>query len=164
MASKLKIFSIYKTQNADKYFLLQTTLPSFSNASQSQEDLAEKIEQYKRKYILEQIRKYHIQNDKTNFDFIGELQDYPIGDKLYLDNGNLELNIYYLETEFGQPWIIIGNANSVEEFLAKLNEDEDLLSLKPVGEPKQIKTTFLTENDFDLSEIEDYLTKDVRPN
>jgi len=127
MASKLRIFSIYKTQDRDKYFLLRTERPYFSNVSQDQENFAINIEQNKREYILDQIGKNLTQNSKTDFDFIGEFQGYPIGDKLYLDNGNLELNIYFLETEFGQPWIIIGNANSETEFLTELNEDEDLL-------------------------------------
>ncbi|AEA45655.1 hypothetical protein [Fluviicola taffensis] len=154
MASELKIFSIYKIQNEDKYYLLRTERPSFSNSSQTQENLADKIEQNKREYILDQIGTSDNKNSKKNFDFIGEFQGCPIGDKLYLDNGNLELNIYYLETEFGQPWVIIGNANSETEFLTELSDDEDLLGLKPIGQPKQIKATFVTENDFDLSEIE----------
>lgn len=153
MASELKIFSIYKTQNEDKYYLLRTERPSFSNASQTQENLADKIEQNKREYILDQIGKNYDQNQQVNFDLIGEFQGYPIGDKLYLQSGNLELNIYYLETEFGKQWIIIGNANSEKEFLTELNDDEDLLRLKPVGQPKQIKAIFVTENDFDLSKI-----------
>ena len=153
MASELKIFSIYKIRNKNKYYLLRTDRPGFLNASQTQENLAYKIEQNKRKYILKQIRETYVQNNKTNFDFIGEFQGYPIGDKLYVDNGNFELSIYYLHTEYGKPWIIIGNANSVSEFLNELNEDEDLLALKPIGQPNQISATFVTENDFDLSEI-----------
>lgn len=153
MASELKIFSIYKTKSEDKYYLLRTERPSFSNASQTQENLADKIEQNKREYILDQIGKKYDQNQQVNFDLIGEFQGYPIGDKLYLQSGNLELNIYYLETEFGKQWIIIGNANSEKEFLTELNDDEDLLRLKPVGQPKQIKAIFVTENDFDLSKI-----------
>lgn len=163
MASELTIYSLYKTQNEDHYFLLRTERPSFSNASQTQEHLANKIEQHKRDYILEQISANYTQSGATHCDFIGEFQDYPIGDKLYLDNGNVALDIYYMETTFGHPWIIIGTATSEKEFLAELNEDEDLLRLQPIGTPKQIKATFLTEKDFDLSGIEHYLTKDVRP-
>lgn len=150
MASEIKIFSIYKIQNEDKYYLLRTEQPSFSNASQIQEDLANKIEQNKREYILNQISKSLNKINKTNFDFIGEFQGFPIGDKLYFDNGNFELNLYYLETEFGKPWIVIGNANNETDFLTELNDDEDLLYLKPVGKPKQINATFITENDFNL--------------
>lgn len=142
MASELKIFSIYRVKNEDKYYLLRTERPSFSNASQNQEDLADSIEKKKREHILQLIGKTH---NQTDFNFIGELQGYPIGDKLYSDNGNQELSIYYMETEFGQPWIIIGNANTEAEFLAELNDDEDLLALKPVGKPQQIFATFITE-------------------
>lgn len=162
MASELTIFSIYKTQKEDHYYLLRTEQPSYSNASQIQEDLANKIEQSKREFILDLIAKKHRQN-KTDFKFIGELQSYPIGEKLYAENGNLELDIYFMETAFGHPWIIIGNSPSETEFLAALYDDEELLELKPVGKPIQIKAIFLTENDFDLSAIKHSDIKDIRP-
>lgn len=162
MASELTIFSIYKIQNQEKYFLLRTERPGFSNASQVQEDLAYKIEQQKRDHILDQIGKNQNQNEKTNFELIGELQDYPIGEELYRDNGNLELNIFYLETESGWPWVILGTANSETEFLTALNDDDDLLRLKPIGQPKQITATFIIESSFDFSEIENGTVKDLR--
>lgn len=161
MASEITIFSIYKTQKENHYYLLRTEQPGYSNASQTQEDLAYKIEQSKREFILDLIAKQHFQN-KTDFKFIGELQSYPIGEKLYSENGNLVLNIYFMETEYGKPWIIIGNAPSEKEFLAALYDDEELLQLKPIGKPIQIKAKFLTENDFDLSAIEHYNIKDTR--
>lgn len=162
MASELTIFSIYKIKDEDKYFLLRTEQPSYSNASQNQEGLADKIEQDKRELILDLIAKKHSQN-KTDFKFIGELQGYPIGEKLYSENGNLELNIYFMETALGHPWIIIGNSQSETEFLAALYDDDELVELRPVGKPKQLKATFLTENDFDLSTINRFNIKDVRP-
>lgn len=159
MASELKIFTIYSIQKEEKYFLLQTERPGFSNASQIQENAADKIEQNKREYILTQIGKNYNRNDKTNFEFIGEFQGYPIGDKLYADKGNIELNIYYMATESGWPWIILGTANSETGFLTELNDDDDLLRLKPIGAVKLIKAIFLTEQDFDLSEIDNSETK-----
>lgn len=164
MASELTIFSIYKTSTEEKYFLLRTERPGFSNAYQNQEDLAYEIEKHKRDYMLSLIGKKVAPNSQTDFELIGELQDYPIGDKLYLGNGNLELEIYYMETEFGKPWVILGTANSETDFLTELNDDDDLMRQNPVGEPKRINVTFLTENDFDLSPIENYNTKDLRDN
>ena len=149
MASKMNIFSIYKAQNSENYYLIRTERPSFSNFSQNQENLAYSIEQDKRNYILLQIKSANSKN-LIDFEFIGELQNNPIGDRLYAHNGSSGLNIYYMETEFGQPWIIIGNASSETEFLAELNEDEDLLKLKPIGKPKHIEATFITENDFEF--------------
>ncbi|MDR1157392.1 MAG: hypothetical protein LBK75_03675 [Oscillospiraceae bacterium] len=150
MAVELKIFSIYKVPAADKYYLLRTERPGFSNASQDEEALAVGDEQSRRNHLLEQIGKTHNLKAPADFEFIGELQGCPIGDKLYAGSGNQELNIYYMETEFGPPWIIIGNTNSEPEFSAELNNDEDLLRLKPIGRVKQIKATFITENGFDL--------------
>ncbi len=163
MASELTIYTLYKIQNEEKYFLLRTERPGFSNAYQTQEDLAYEIEQQKRDHMLAQLGKNHHPNGGTNFERIGELQDYPIGEALYLDNGNLELDVYYMETEFGWPWVILGTANSESEFLTQLNDDEDLLRLDPIGEPKHIKATFVIENDFDFSETENGNIKDLRP-
>lgn len=146
MAGKLKIFSIYRVPIADKYYLIRTERPGFSNASQNQEALAVDIEQGERNHVLESIGEVYSFKSPTDFDFIGELHGNPIGDKLYGDCGNEELNIYYMETEFGRPWLIIGNAGSEAEFLAELKDDEDLLRRKPIGQPKQIKATFVTKD------------------
>ena len=141
MAGEIDIYSIYKTEN-NQYYLLRTVQPGFSNASQNQEDLAIETEQDTRNRMLKQLA------PNQNIDFIGELQGYPIGERLYAENGKEELTIYYMETGFGHPWIIIGHADSEAEFLTSLNEDEDLLRLEPIGAIKQIRAEFFTENDF----------------
>lgn len=163
MASELSIFSIYRAEDNDDYYLIRTERPSYSNASQTQEDLANEIEQLKRECILDAIAKRHNPNcHKNDFAFIGEYQGYPVGDILYLDHGSADLNIYYLETGFGQPWIIIGNASSEADFLMEIKGDEDLVGLQPFGKPIQVKATFITENDFDLSGVVNHQLKDVR--
>lgn len=141
MAGEIQIYSLYKTEN-NQYYLLRTIQPEFSNASQSQEDSAVQLEQDQRRRMLKLL------TQNQNVDFIGELQGYPIGERLYAQHGKEELTVYYLETDFGHPWIIIGHAASEADFLRELNEDEDLLRLKPIGLIKQIKAGFFTENDF----------------
>ena len=153
MAGNFYIFSLYKIHNEDKFFLIRTQKPSFSNTSESDEEAAEKIENEKRTYILDQIKSRYTHHNTAHLDCVGKLQNYPIGDKLYLNNANFELDIFYLETEFGWPWIILGNADSENEFLSELNDDEDLLRLKPLGDVKHIKALFLTENDFNFTEL-----------
>lgn len=148
MASELDIYSIYKIQQTHQYIVLRTIQPDFSNASQTQEDNAVALEHQKRTSFLAQIGNKYSSSTKISFDFIGEFQNYPIGEKLYLQNGNIELDIYYLETTSGFPWIIIGTASSEAEFLSELNDDEDLLALEPIGDVKYIQATFFTENDF----------------
>ncbi|MGX7668766.1 hypothetical protein [Flavobacterium pedocola] len=163
MASELNIYSLYKLQNEDKYYLLRTERPGFSNASQNQEDLAHSIEENKRDYILKLIKQKYNEGHEVTFDLIGKSEDYAIGDKLYVDRGGFDLNLYYLESEFGKPWILIGNSDSETDFLKEINDDDDLSGFNPEGKPKNILVTFVTENDFDLSKLAYFNTKDVRP-
>ncbi len=143
MAAELKIYSIYKLQDEAKYYLLRTERPAFSNASQNEEDAAGTAEQNDRSRMLKHI-------SPAGFELIGELQNYPIGEILYAANGISELDIYYMQTEFGHPWIVLGTAATEEAFLSELNGDEDLLRLKPTGRPIKIKAAFLTEEDYSL--------------
>ncbi|MEL1244801.1 hypothetical protein AAEO56_11055 [Flavobacterium sp. DGU11] len=138
MAAELQIYSIYKLQDEDKYYLLRTERPAFSNASQSEEDAAGTAEQNNRSRMLK-----HISPD--GFELIGELQNSPVGEALYAASGKRGLDIYYMETEFGHPWVVLGNATSEEEFLSALDDDEDLLRLQPIGRPVKITVDFLTE-------------------
>ena len=161
MARQITIFSLYKLTLLDKsaeYLLLRTEQASYSNADQGQEDLAIQIETDKRKLLLSlYCNKY---SKDSRIEFIGELQLFPIGDKLYADKGLFKLPIFYQQTKYGSPWIILGNSSTISDFEKELNEDSDLLSLKPTGKINQVDATFITENDFDLSEVKNYNAKD----
>jgi hypothetical protein len=143
MAGELTIYSIYKFQGEDNHYLLRTERPAYSNASQTDEDIAHSIERDTRERMLKHI-------NLANFELIGELQNYPAGETLFAAKGKSEVDIYYMETEFGHPWIVLGTADTAEEFLSELDNDEDLLRLKPVGNPIKITATFFSENDFQL--------------
>lgn len=151
MASEQTIFSLYKSIHENKHYLLRTIRPTYSNVSQTQADLAENREQEQRKSLLKQIAHMENSSEHIHFDFIGEFQGYPMGDKLYADNGKIELKIFYMETTFGKPWIILGNASNEQEFLAELQDDPDLVNLQAVGNPTEITAIFLTENDVDFT-------------
>lgn len=163
MAILLEIFSLYKltfSGNSIEYLLLRTEKPSYSNTDQGQEDIANQIETEKRHLLL---NSYINQRAKASqIDFIGELQDIPIGDKLSSKNGQFRLSVFYQQTSYGFPWIILGSAENVDSFEKELKDDSDLLSLRPIGAIKQIEATLITENDFDLSEIKNYDAKDIR--
>jgi hypothetical protein len=164
MAHLIKIFSLYKltlSDRNDEYVLLRTEQPSYSNASQGQENFALAIEAQKRKLLLSL---YINQNAKgSQIEFIGVMHGSPFGDKLYSDKGQFKLPIFYQHTDYGKPWIILSNSNTISDFETELAEDvTDLESLKPSGPVKEVNATFITENDFDLSEIKNYDTKDIR--
>ncbi|RZJ69030.1 MAG: hypothetical protein EOO45_14040 [Flavobacterium sp.] len=141
MAVELTIYSIYKLTGKGSYFLLRTLRPGYSNVSQIEEDIAVSAEQTSRERMLKQI-------SPAGFELIGELQNYPVGDTLFSVEAKSEVDIYYMETGFGHPWVVLGTASSEEEFLSELEDDEDLMRLKPVGSPIKITATFFTENDF----------------
>jgi hypothetical protein len=163
MATLIDIFSLYKLTLLDKsieYVLIRTKQPSYSNADKGQEDLANRIETEKRHLLLSLYTNKYAKDSQV--EFIGELQECPLGDILYSDKGQFKLLIFFQQTAYGYPWIILGNANNILDFEKELKEDCDLIALKPTGGIKQIEAYFITENDFDLSEIKNYNAKDIR--
>ena len=163
MAILLEIFSLYQFTSIDnsiEYLLLRTSQPAYSNANQRQEEIAIQIEMEKRQLLLNLYCNQYAKN--AQIEFIGELQQVPIGEKLFSEIGKFRIPIFYQQTEYGFPWIILGNAASIESFEKELKEDCDLLSLKPTGAVKSIDTVFITENDFDLSQIKNFNAKDIR--
>jgi len=145
MGAELTIYSIYRLTAENRHFLLRTVQCEYSNASQAAEDAAVTSEQYLRGQMLDKISGGF---GHAGLEFIGEMQNYPVGDALNALNESSVLEIYYSVTEFGHPWVVLGTAGSEEEFLSGLNDDEDLSRLNPIGRPIKITVTFVTENDF----------------
>lgn len=141
MGAELEIYSIYRRNGDDSYFLLRTVQREYSNVSQDDENAAASAEQHQREKMLDRISGGL---GKENLEFIGELQNYPVGEALFSAVGGTTMEIYYMETAFGHPWIVLGTADTVEEFLSELDEDEDLVNLKPVGSPIKIMATLIT--------------------
>lgn len=145
MAGELTIYSLYRHVGEGRYFLLRTERPAFSNASQWEEGVADAAELNKRDTMLRRISEEFGNN---GLELIGEMQSYPIGEGLYSARGNTTMEIYYVKTNFGHPWIILGDATSEEAFLSEVEADEDLQRMELSGQPVKIEVTFLTENDF----------------
>jgi hypothetical protein len=145
MAAELTIYSIYRLNGERRYFLLRTERPEFSNASQVEEDMAVAAEQDVRDRMLHRISEFF---GHGGLEFIGELQNYPVGEAIYSAAEKARLEIYYIGTQFGHPWIILGDAASEEAFLSEIEADEDLARLGPTGQPIKIEVTFFTESDL----------------
>jgi hypothetical protein len=149
MASRLLIYSIYKLGRTGRYYLLQTEQPSYSNTSQSEQDLAQGIEQQSRQRLLAQLLQALPLEERLLCEFIGELQDWPVGDALYTAPNYTELPVYYLATHYGHPWIILGSANSEKEFLAEVEATEELVALQPSGPLIKIVATLVRAQNAD---------------
>jgi hypothetical protein len=145
MAGRLTIYSIYKLGRAGRYYLLQTDQPGYANASQSQQDAAQAIEQASRQRLLTMLQQALPPDERQFCELIGELQELPVGDALFTAFNYTELPIYYLDTRHGYPWLILGEAASGEEFLAEVEATEELLALQPVGSPIRIVVTLVRE-------------------
>ena len=147
MAGEQNIFSLYITHDG-QYFLLRTVRPYFNNASRHEEDKSWECESEQRDKLIEHVGNIY---GKKGLTLVGELHGYPIGDVFYSDYGTPQVPVYYMQTEFGKPWIIFGTADSEEEFLTELMDDDELQALKPIGKPIKINVCFMSENNVNFN-------------
>lgn len=145
MGSELTIFSLYRNREMGCSVLLRTVRLAFSNYAQTQDDQAYLIEQTRREALLSNAAAILGNHKKEAFELVGELQDWPVGEALMTASGGVAADIFYLHTEYGYPWIILGTARDEADFLQKLSKDEELLGLKPVGNPILIKVYCFAE-------------------
>jgi len=169
MASQIDIWSLYKFRlpdDSEEYVLIRTSQPSYPNWSQTQENFAGQIEMEKRERLLELFCQSKNLVYKRNFSFIGEFNGYPESGLLTTLSGLFRLGIYYAETEYGHPWIILDCHESEIAFLNYFKSEEyekDYGAVKIKGKPIQVDVFVITENDFDLSSVKHFDLKDTRP-
>ena len=159
MGIDLEIFYLYKItedNNQNEYLLIRCTRDEFPNHNQDKENQANKEAESKKGNLL---NNYINQNFNTNREnvkivFLGEMQVDTFGDELF-GKGNKELTIYFAETSYGFPWLAIGQADSKQDFIQKMNDDEiydtelGILSLNPKIETlKELRVTFITETEI----------------
>lgn len=142
MPGQFYIFSLYQHPQRLTHYLLRTVQPEYSGASQTEENRSLEMESAQRKDLLHSIDP-DIPTD--DWHFLGEQQGFPIGDAFYGDEQLSELPLWYVHTEFGYPWIIMGIADSEATFLRELEEDEDLQALKPIGNAIALNATLVLD-------------------
>lgn len=148
----MKIFNLYRIDSI--YYLTRIEKPVFSNISQDAEEQANLVVEKSKQMLLKHIACLIGVNTISAFQLIGEFQGFPIGDALYSQEGNQNLTIFYCQTGYGYPWIILGTALSKQQFIDELFDDDELTSLHPTGEYFEIKVSYYTENDI---KKDDYL-------
>lgn len=163
MGIPLNTYFLYQLHK-DKALLIRAIRPAYSNASQVQENEAEKILDAKVKLLLEKYLE-----DKSNLipQFIGEFQGLPEGDLLYEKQGTLGLEyLRYTSTKHTGNYIFISIAKDEATFLKIISEEDfadNGYTQSDLNLPSQVirLTDFITENDFDLSSIPDAYTLDL---
>ncbi len=152
MGSELTVTSLYRNRETGRFVLLRTVRSAYANYSQGQDDEAYQIEQTRRKALLSYAGATLGTPKKEAFELVGELQDLPVGETLLTASGGVTAEVFYVRTEYGYPWIILGTARDEADFLQKLSEDEELLGLRPVGNPTLIKAHCFAECDATFME------------
>ena len=147
MGSELTVTSLYRNRETGHFVLLRTVCPAFSNYSQTQDDQAYQIEQTRREALLNYAAATLGTHKKEAFELVGELQELPVGEILMTASGGVATEVFYVHTEYGYPWIILGTARDEASFLQELSEDEELLGLRPTGIPILIKAHCFAESD-----------------
>ena len=94
MASRSTIYSIYKLGLAERYYLLATEQPSYSNVSQSQQEAAQGVEQASRQRLLAPLLHVLPLQERQLCELIGELQELPVGEAVMTAPSYTELPVY----------------------------------------------------------------------
>ena len=143
VGAEIWVYSLVCFANAERmcehHLLLRATRPSFSNASQSDEDRASDLADLERERLTERY-KVGVLAERCGAPhehrLVGELQLGPIGEELYVDVPALDLQIWVADTRFGPPWVILGTAQSEAAFWREVEEDDDALALSTLGPKK----------------------------
>ena len=157
MGSLQDIYTLYRA--GEKHLLLRNRRPAYANWSQRQDDFAHGLAMQKRDALLDHARRHF---GITDAEQLGEMWETPFGDALYGQEPLPELQLFYIGTSNGHPWIILSAAETEKEFLEQLQEETGLLALGPMGAPTGVRVTLIRENDFDLSGIPYHDCLDVR--
>ncbi len=136
MAASTNLYSLYRTAQG-RFVLLRTTRRGYSNVSVSDEDAAVADEQNRRNQLLAGIT--------GNAILVGECHALPVGDELYAQSHYGTIPVFYQQTDYGYPWILIGCAASETAFRKAVTNDEDLMALKPTGAIIRVSALFITE-------------------
>lgn len=166
MASQITIYSIYKiihlNAQHDKYLLIKTIRPGYSNCNAAHVELSLEIEQSKRNALLLNFIRYQGYAVNTLTNLLGEFHSEPSGNlELHSSRGLIDVTISYVNTSYGFPWVILGGFENGTDLLNELSECENYEMLNPIGQPTTIKAVLVTENDFHLSNIKDYDVRNI---
>ena len=150
MGIALEIFYLYRLETEEgttKNVLIRATRSSFRNASQSLEDEAiENVEARRDALLGNYIGQSSLtETSGPKVEFLGEMQEVAGGEYLYGDDKQ-EIEIYYLETESGFPWIWIGQAKNQSDLIADVEEHiEDGFSIPKIETKQKLIVDLITE-------------------
>lgn len=154
MGIPLDIFSLYQLEIEDKhcrhYLLLRVEQPEFNNADEGHYAYAVDVADKKRRELIELYEAEMLADEcagQHRVNLVGELQSSPTGDVLSESDGGFHVDLWIAETRFGHPWVVMGTAESEEEFWREVEQAENLSSLGARRPAKKHRAYFLREKD-----------------
>lgn len=104
----MKTFHLYKDIDKQDYYLLCHQRQEISNSNENSLSEVLKIEDAS---ILIRLSRF-----STNFEKIGLMEDFPIGDGLFEINDKDKVCIWYSHNLLNSSFLILGTAPSAQEF------------------------------------------------
>lgn len=154
MGIPLDIFSLHLLRGESagcRHFLLtRVRRPGFGNADEGDYERAVDAADEKRRSLVEEYEARTLAAEcgghhSTNL--AGELQAHPAGDELSEGRGGRYVELWVAGTRFGHPWVVMGTAESEEEFWREVERDEDLTALSPSAPAERRRAYFLADEE-----------------
>ena len=148
MAIATDVYSLYAAlipgEGNPRTLLTRVTRRDFSNADQEDEDSAESgVEEAESALITHYWRQIFGMDAPSELNKIGEMQGHPAGEILEFAEETMKVNIWIAESAFGPPWLVLGTADSEDDFWRLIESDPDLAALKPTRPARRTQTCFL---------------------
>lgn len=152
MGIPLDIFTLHllrgEETNCQHYLLLKVERPSFNNADEVDYARAVDAAGIKTRALVEVYETQALAGECDGphaVDLVGELQSYPAGGEVFAEGGGFFVELWVARTRFGHPWVVMGTAESEEEFWRAVEQDDELSGLGAGGPAEKRRAYFLTE-------------------
>lgn len=151
MGIPLDIYSLYRLRGEDclHHLLVRVGRPEFSNADEGDYAGAARAADEKTKMLVGLYGGETLAAEcaaRHAPELAGESQARPAGDELDGAGGGFYVNLWVAETRFGHPWVVLGTAESEEEFWRAVGGDEDLSTLGARRPALGVRAFFLAES------------------
>jgi hypothetical protein len=146
MGIELDVYYVYrvKTRNHGEHYLCFTAhRRGYNNAKQQDADMAEtQLDEHKEKRLQEALNLFALSDHVLSAEMIGCSYTLPVGEELFDTSTVRMLDIWIAETEYRSPWVVLGTADTEDEFWREVNSDSELQGLKPKSPAKRLTVSF----------------------
>lgn len=152
MGIPLDIFSLHEFRGEGAgcrhHLLLRVGRPGFGNADEGDYARAVGAAERKQRALIEAFEAGVLADECAGRHAValaGELQARPTGEELLEGRGGFYVELWVADTRFGRPWVVLGTAESEDDFWREVGRDEDLSGLGARPPAEKRRAYFLTD-------------------